>query len=236
MYHSVKEVFASKSYIISIIFNICVSFGINFGIEYAVLTNWGKRHDRDTPCDPDASHSVNDNRWDCVRLGVWEWNSYANSCIAMDWIITCLFLSFFTSSLGTGGAVKEVKQGKCETVDDAALNVGLLKYTPVRVDGLCKRSLLMSALTIGTFGVGIVAILSIALPNGHTWGVWQYCTFKGVVCGFMVVPVYTIVHLAAIKQSYHERLEREENFKKGIRELDAEDREHPPMVGRVGYV
>jgi hypothetical protein len=234
MYRTLEEVIRSKSYIIQVVFSMLINFGINFGLEYATMTNWGKRKDRTTPCDPDhATHRENNDRWDCASLEVWTWNHYVNSCIAFDWVMTCFFLGFFCAFFGTGGAEKEVDKKVSETVDDAVLLNGFLKYTPVAVVGQCKRSFYIALQNLLLFCVPVLAIMSVALPPGHSWGVWQYVTFKGVMTFFMAFPVYTLAHLSGIRHSHHARREREALLASGHY---VSDKPSAPLVGQVGLV
>lgn len=101
-YRSFREVVRKSTYIPQLILTVAINFGINFGLGWAFYSNWGQ-------------HGHAYHTWPSVY--VWEIAPEINSSIALDFSLTILFMAFFCTLLGTGGAVKDVKEKKCDTMD-----------------------------------------------------------------------------------------------------------------------
>lgn len=217
-YTSTKEVMKKSTYVGQLIISACINFGINFGIAWATFSNWGKRgHDYNT--------------WPSVY--VWKWNYDVNSCIAFDLLLTAFFISFFCTLLGSGGAMKDVKDKKCDVIEPELLASRWWRLTPVRFRNLCLRSLAQGAFWIVLAWIPSMIILSIAVRGEAVPGL-AYVSFKGVWAFVVAIPVYTIVYFAALDKRNFPELE----FESLMRLTGAKDgaADAPPLVGNVGRV
>lgn len=215
-YTSNREVVCRSTFIPQLILSACINFGINFGLGWGTYSNWGGRHhDYDT--------------WP-VAYAV-KSNPDTNSSILSDMAITAVLLPFFCTLFGTGGAVKDVKDRKVQTIDPDLLKRGFWRFTTVRVRNLFLRSLLTAMYIFVLVGIPSFLIVWAAVGNGHMTGL-NFVIFKGLWTFFMAVPVFPIVYFAALDA----RGFPEFDFSALVALNTGKDGDESPLVGRVGHV
>jgi hypothetical protein len=220
-YQNVREVLKKSTFFAQLALTIAINFGINFGLAWATYSNWGAK-----------GHNYND--WPAV--GVWKLNPEVNSCIAMDMMITSVFIAFFCTLLGTNGAIKDVKDKKCDVMASSVTATGWWRYTPVGYHNLCARSAASACYFTLLMGIPSLLVVWMAVQGGEMSGI-AYTTFKGIWVCFYAIPVYIIVYFAAIDvrnfpEIEFEGLMRAGGLSPGGQEKDAP----PPLVANIGHV
>jgi hypothetical protein len=216
MFRTVRDSYRSQTFIGQLILNMCINFGVNFGLQWATFSKWG---DRKNPA-----------AW--PGLTMWVLNTDVNSCLGMDITITAFLMAFACTLLATGGTQKEVREKKCAVLDPRATSGGYWPYTPVRYRGLCARSCAMGFYFWLLAGVPTIFILWMSVQDG-AMNALAYTIFKGlwafVVSGF----VYALLFPAAIDKRNFPELEFEELMQ--LQATSWKD-DPPPMVGNVGFI
>jgi hypothetical protein len=190
-----------------------INFGINFGWEWASLSDWGNKQDKAA--------------WPAIPA--WGFNNAATSCLALDMPLTTFLIGFMCSLLGTGGTQKEVRERKCKMLASHVCEGGWWRFTPVKVRNLCNRSLCVGAFVTALIGVPSFLIVWAAIGKGAFAG-YGYTIFKGLWATFVSAVVYALVYPAAIDKHYFADLMFEELHKKATR-LNV-----PPLVAQPALI
>lgn len=193
-----------------------INFGINFGWQYATFSNWGAR--------------PNTGAW--PGLTVWRWSFDVNSCLALDLPLTSFMVGLMCMLLATGGTQKEVREKKCETLEPAAIDAGVWRYTPIRFRGLGTRSCATGFYFAALAGLPTVVLLW-AILGPREFAGYSYTVFKGVWASAVSAGVYVFVFPSAIDKRNFPELEFER-----LMELQAAaaEKEAPPLVGQPALV
>lgn len=192
---------------------MAINFGINFGWEWASLSDWGNRQDKAA--------------W--PPIPAWGFNNPASSCLALDMPLTTFLIGFMCSLLGTGGTQKEVRERKCKMLSSDVCERGWWRYTPVKVQSLCSRSLCVGAFVTALVGVPSFLLTWAVIGSGAFAG-FSYTVFKGLWATFVSAVVYALVYPAAIDKRYFADLMFEDLHKKATR-LSA-----PPLVAQPALI
>jgi hypothetical protein len=216
VFRTVREAYRSPTFAGQLIINMCINFGLNFGIQWATFSKWG---DRKNPA-----------AWPGLQM--WVLNTDVNSCLGMDMSITSFLIAFMCTLLATGGTMKEVRERKCDVLDPAATAGSPWRYTPVRFRGLCARSCAMGFFFLALVGFPSILVVWAAVGSGSMPGI-AYTAFKGVWAFFVAAGVYALLFPAAIDKRNFPELEFEEMMQL---QSDAWKDDPPPMVANVGYI
>jgi hypothetical protein len=167
--------------------------GINFGLEWAFMSGWGKVPD----------HSA----WPGIPAMRFE--APLNSCLLLDALLTTFAIGSLCCAAATDGTQKEVRDKKCDVLDDAAIAGGWWRWTPVPIVTLGTRSLAMGFYFCALAGVPTFLVLWAAVGSGRMNG-YAYTYFKGFWGAAVAAAVYTLVYPAAIAKRNFPELEFEE--------------------------
>lgn len=212
MMTSAWEALSTATFRVNVIASMIINFAVNFGFEWATLSQWGKIEVKDFP-----------------RLYMTKWNYTVNSCILMDMLLTAFFIGSLTTLFATNGVVQDIKKGKMTPIATSVTDTFLWKLTPVRVMHLGIRSMLMGIWWTVVAGLPTIAIVAAALSGTSMDGV-SYAWLKGVWAVAVCVPVNIFMFLSCAD----ERLHRGLAFARLVEGSAAADA--PPMVGRVARV
>lgn len=222
-FKTVKEALTSKSFRGQLFMTILINFAINFGFGWGSYNGWGKRTDTST--------------W--AQSAVWAWNYELNSNLAMDLSLTSFFIGCFCMLLGTNGALKEVHEKKCDylAVNAIPKTHPLARFTPLKIQNLCLRSLAVGFYFWILTGVPTILVLWMAIGSGTMPGL-SYVILKGIFAAIVCQPVFVLVFLSAIDARNFPELEFDALMKMagGSAGKDAADGETPPLVGNVGLI
>ena len=185
--------YKSATFWAQLVLTMAINFGINFGIEWASMSEWGKKSD------PSAWPGIA-----AVRL-----DTAVNSCLALDMLLTTFSCGFLCTLLATGGTEKEVREKKCAMLEPAAIAGGLWRWTPVPIENLCARSLATGVYMTVLIGAPSFLFAWAGIGNGYMNG-YSYVVFKGVWGMFVSALVYALVFPAAISKRNFPDLEFEE--------------------------
>jgi hypothetical protein len=217
VYKTVREAFRSKTFAGQMIMTAIINFGVNFGFEWASMSEWGARK--------------NTAAWPALTM--WTLDADINSCIGMDLLITAFMIGFMCMLLATGGTQKEVREKKCEVLDPTATAKGFWSYTPVRHRNLCFRSLMSGIYLTVFFGVPTVLIVWAAVGSGTMPGL-DYTVFKGLWAAPVACAIYCCVFLAAIDKRNFPEIEFEALMEQAAAKRD--DGSAPPLVAQVAHI
>ncbi|KAA0154434.1 hypothetical protein FNF31_06315 [Cafeteria roenbergensis] len=198
---------------VNIVISMIVNFGVNFGFEWASLSQWGTIKPEDFS-----------------RLYVIKWNSTVNSCILMDMLLTCFLIGSLTVLFGANGIVQDIKKGTMpplsSTVADSCF---FRRLTPVRIMHVGLRALAIGIWWTVVVGLPTVGIIAAVLGGGSMDGV-GYAWFKGVFATILCIPIFIFMFVGCTD----ERLHRGLAFARLVEGATAADA--PPMVGNVARV
>lgn len=209
--HSLGEASTTLTFRVNLIITMVINFAVNFGFEWASLSQWGKIKAEDFS-----------------DLYMIKWNYTVNSCILMDMLLTAFLISSLTTLFGTNGIVQDIKKDKMLPLDTAVTDTWLWKLTPVRVMHLGVRSLLMGVWWTVIVGLPTLGILAAVLQGGGMDGV-GYAWFKGVWATVVAAPVFVFMFVGCSDSRLHRGLAFQHM-------LDGAALDAPPMVGQVGRV
>jgi hypothetical protein len=119
------------------------------------------------------------------------------NCLALDMLLTAFAMGFFCTLLATGGAQREVRDGKCRALSPAVFNTGYWLYTPAPIRDLCLRSFAMGLYVVALAGAPTFLLVWAAIGKG-TFAGYNYTVFKGVWCMCLSAPLYALIFPAAI--------------------------------------
>lgn len=176
-----REAYRTPTFAIQMFITMLVNFGVNFGLEWATMSNWGAR--------------PNTVSW--PTLPVWRLNPDVNSCLALDILLTSFMIGLMCMLLATGGTQKEVREKKCDVLEPGVIDGGLWRYTPVRYRGLGTRSCATGAYFLVIAGLPTLLLLWAIVRDGEMAG-YDYTVFKGVWAVFVAMGVYALVFVSAI--------------------------------------
>jgi len=174
-----KDAMNTQTFIGNAIVGCIINFGINFGFGWAAVSKWGKLQQ--------------DN---FEEMYVWTLTPGTNSCIALDMALTCLFMGWFTILFGSNGIVQDIKDGKTRPVDTEVTKHRFWQWTPVRVEGLCFRGLLLGLQVALVLGMPTVLLVFASVGYGGFPGV-GYAAFKGVWAFFAAFPIFCVMFFSA---------------------------------------
>jgi hypothetical protein len=200
-----------------LVITMIINFGVNFGLEWATMSNWGGRS--------------NTAAWPSIP--VWKWSPDLNSCIGLDINLTAFMVGAMCMLLATGGTQKEVREKKCDVLEPAATSSGFWLWTPVRYHrSLGVRSCATGAYFLALVGLPTTLLLWAIVGNGEMNG-YTYTVFKGVWAMAMSMSVYALVFVSAIDKRNFPELEFER-----LMELQAAaaEKDSAPLVGQPALV
>jgi hypothetical protein len=204
------EAINTPTFIANAIIGCLINFGINFGFGWAGASKWGKLQ-----------------QGNFEDMYVWI-ISGSGSCIALDMALTCLFMGWFTILFGSNGIVQDIKDGKTRPVDTELTKHRFWQWTPVRVEGLCFRGLLLGLQVALVLGLPTVLIIFMAVGNGGFPGI-GYASFKGVWAFFAAFPIFCVMFFSASDSRNYVRAQYEAlNGDEGTNKV--------PLVGGVSRV
>lgn len=221
-YTNARDVIFKTYYFGQLAVNIVINGVINGVLAYGTYSNWGSRKEVET--------------W--PEVYVWKVNPETNSCAALDVALTCFFIGCMCTLFGTGGVIKDVKDKKVDVMDTAVTKTRWWRFTPVRIENLCMRSLAQGFFTLLWGGVPTLIILSLALQGGSMSGV-GFTVFKALWAAFFIaVPVFTIAFFAGMDARHFPELEFESLMRAGGMGAAATSAltAPPPLVANVGHV
>lgn len=182
VFKTAKDAIRNPTYAGQVLVNIIINWGINFGFAWAASNDWGK----------------NGNMYDL-------WNSYQmtqknNNAlpIPIDLALSVVFMGFFATILGTKGIQKEVEKGKCEPVDPRVLGTGLLRFTPVRIPGLCFRGLCTGLYFWALAALPTTLIFWAALGTSGGVAGLTYTVLKSIWCAAVSVGITSCTYFSAL--------------------------------------
>ena len=190
---SIQAAYRSNTFVSQCILTMAINFGINFGLEYAVMSEWGKKINTDT--------------W--PGIAAWRLDTPVNSCLALDMLLSSFSIGFLCTLLATGGTQKEVREKKCLMLPVGAASTGWWRWTPVPVAGLFPRSLATGFYITAFIGIPSFFIAWATIGNGYMNG-YTYTVFKGIWSCIVAGIVYALLFPAAINVSNFPELEFEE--------------------------
>lgn len=192
-YTTVSAAYRSPTFAGQLIVTMLINFGVNFGIEWATMSEWGKKRD------PAAWPGIA-----AVRM-----DTAVNSCLILDMLLTTFSCGFLCTLLATGGTEKEVREKKCLMLEPTAIAGGWWRWTPTPIENLCFRSLVMGVYVTGIIGIPSFLFAWAGIGNGYMNG-YSYVVFKGIWGTFVSAVVYTLAFPAAINKNSFPDLEFEE--------------------------
>lgn len=181
MFPSVSAAYRSPTFMVQCFVTMAINFGINFGLEWAQMSEWGKK--------------ASVQSW--PGISVWRLDTPVNSCIALDILVSAFSIGFLCTLLATGGTQKEVRDKKCEMLPNDAATTGYWLLTPVPIVGLFPRSLATGIYVTALFGVPTLLLSWAAVGSGYMRG-FDYTVFKGIWAMIVAGIVYAMVFPAAI--------------------------------------
>lgn len=216
MFETAGAAYRSPTFAVQLFITMVINFGVNFGLEYATLSNWGK----------------NPNRAAWQGMAAWRMNAN-NSCLSMDMLITTFAIGFMCTLLATGGTQKEVREKKCDVLNPAATEGGWWVYTPVNIRNLCCRSLATGLYITALIGLPSFLIAWACVGGGAMEG-YTYTVFKGIWAMAISVVVYALVFPAAINKRNFPELEFEELM--SLAAAQAKEDGGPPMIANPAHI
>ena len=200
--------YKSPTFAIQVTMTMAINFGINYGLEWAFMSQWGAVK----------------NTADFPRIPALRFEAPLNSCLALDFGLTTFFIGFLCSLAATDGTQKEVRKGACAMLEPSAIEGGWWRWTPVPIQNLYLRSLLLGVYTLLLVGLPTFLISWAAVGAGSMNG-YSYTCFKGVWGMLVSALVYTFVFPAAISKRNFPELEYE-----SLNSMSQADGEAPPLV------
>lgn len=216
MFTTAVQALSSKAFIGQLIVTMLINFGVNFGFAWGTYSEWGGHTSR-------ASWPV---------IYATQWNPELNSSLAMDVPLTSFLLACLCTLLATNGAMKDVRDKKCDMLDSRVTATGWWLYTPVRVHNLLLRSLAAGVYFTILVGIPTFFLLWACTGNNGMPG-FAYVMFKGFWAMALSASVYVCVFMAAIDRRNFPELEFESLQSKAGGEIDATP---IPLVGNVARV
>jgi hypothetical protein len=212
VFASARAAYASPTFAVQLAVNMAINFGVNFGIEWATMSEWGRK--------------ANPGAW--PGISAWRFDTAANSCLALDMLLTTFSIGFLCSLLATGGVQKEVREKKCEMLAADATRGGWWAWTPVPIESFFLRSLATGAYATALLGVPSLLVAWATIGNGQMEG-FTYVVFKGVWATAVAGLTYFLIFPAAINVRNFPELEFEE-----LVELAGKDGSGPVGAGLRG--
>ncbi len=190
---SIQDAYRSTTFASQCILTMAINFGINFGLEYAAMSEWGKK--------------TNPEAW--PGIAAWRMDTPVNSCLALDMLLSSFSIGFLCTLLATGGTQKEVREKKCLMLPVGAASTGFWKFTPVPIAGLFPRSLATGIYITVFIGIPSLFVAWATIGNGYMEG-YTYTVFKGIWACVVAGIVYALLFPAAINIMNFPELEFEE--------------------------
>jgi len=190
MFLTARDAYKSTTFAVQLTITVLINFGINFGLEWAFMSQWGKV--RDTAAWP--------------RIPALRFEAPLNSCLALDLLLTPFMIGWLCTLAATDGTQKEVREKKCQVLDTAAIRGGWWRFTPVPIDGLGTRAFMTGLFAAAVLGLPTFLISWAVVGRGAANGL-AYTWFKGFWAAAVSACVYALVFPAAIAKHNFPELE-----------------------------
>jgi len=214
MFPTAAAAYRSPTFAVQLAITMLINFGVNFGLEWAFMSQWGKQ--------------PNTALW--PRIPALRFEAPLNSCLALDLLLTPFMIGWLCTLFATDGTQKEVREKKCDVLDPAAIEGGWWALTPVPIKGLQPRALATGLWAAALFGVPTFLIAWAAVGAGAMDG-YAYTCFKGCWAPVVSAAVYALVFPAAISKSCFPELEFQ-----ALMETMALNADAPPLVANPALV
>lgn len=194
VFNTVEEAYHSQTFAIQLTMTMMMNFGINFGLEWAAMSQWGKVQDRGA--------------W--PRISAFGMEPPLKSCLFLDLLLSTFFIGWLCTLFATDGTQKEVREKKCDMLVHSAITEGWWKWTPVPIENVSLRALATGLYVTALVGLPtfLLAWIGIACGNNSMNG-FAYVWFKGIWATCVSGLVYSFVFPAAISKRNFPELEFE---------------------------
>ena len=216
VYLTAKEAYQSPTFAIQLIITMIINFCINFGYEWAAMSQWGKVPDRSA--------------W--PRISAFGMDAPLKSCLVLDLLLSTFFIGGLCTLAATDGTQKEVREKKCDVLEHSAITGGWWAYTPVPIIGLGLRSLATGIYMTVLVGLPTFLIAWAAVGNHGSMNGYAYVWFKAVWATIISGVVYSMVFPAAISKRNFPELEFEAlmALSAGVNDVG------PPLIANVALI
>ena len=203
---------------VNLVVTMLINFGVNFGLEWATVSNWGRVHKQDFL-------PMYVTRWSHIQKGG------SSTCMALDIPLTSLFLGFFLMLFAASAIEKDIKEHKAQPIESEVYDHWLLKYgTPTLITNVWLRSLVTGIWATIFMGLPTLGLLAAILGNTGSMSAVGYCLFKAFWALLIAIPIFLVAFLNAS----HKKNYPAQDFEAVMKERANEDA--IPVVGNLAKV
>jgi len=141
-------------------------------------------------------------------LYIVKWNSFYNTSITMDFMITGFLLAFFLTLFGDGGIYNDMKQRKIPMLKASVYEewAGVFRFLPIWPANLFLRSTLAGVWSFFILCMPIYLIMFAAVGMQGTVSGELYCWIKGVWALLSAIPLWFAMLIARVDERRNQEL------------------------------